>query len=85
MKKISLLKEYNELLSSELLTSSVYKKIKVSLKQLMQRWLDTLFTWQDGLKPEEGRDSQMIEEIRERGLVILKDRKILERFWKEGI
>ena len=85
MKKIPLLKEYDELLSSELLTSSVYKKIKGSLKQLMQRWLDTLFTWQDGLKPEEGRDSQMIEEIRERGLVILKDRKILERFWKEGI
>ena len=85
MKKIPLLKEYDELLSSELLTSSVYKKIKGSLKQLMQRWLDTLFTWQDGLKPEEGRDSQMIEDIRERGLVILKDRKILERFWKEGI
>jgi hypothetical protein len=63
----------------------VYKNFKGSFKQLLQRWLDTLFTWQDGLKPEEGRDSQMIEEIRERGLLILKDRQNIERFWKEGI
>lgn len=44
-----------------------------------------MFTWQEGLKPEEGRDSQMIEEIRERGLLILKDRQNIARFWKEGI
>jgi hypothetical protein len=62
----------------------VYKNFKGDFKQLLQRWLDTLFTWQDGLKPEEGRDSQMIEEIRERGLLILKDRQNIARFWKEG-
>jgi hypothetical protein len=62
----------------------VYKNFKGSFKQLLQRWLDTLFTWQDGLKPEEGRDLQMIEEIRERGLLILKDRQNIARFWKEG-
>ena len=33
----------------------MYKNFKGSFKQLLQRWLDTLFTWQDGLKPEEGR------------------------------
>jgi len=63
----------------------VYKNFKGSFKQLLQRWLDTLFKWQDGLKPEEGRDLQMIEEIRERGLLILKDRQNIARFWNEGI
>jgi hypothetical protein len=63
----------------------VYKNFKGSFKQLLQRWLDTFFTWQDGLKPEEGRNSQMIEEIRERGLLILKDRQNIARFWEEGI
>lgn len=63
----------------------MYQSLKGSFKQLLQRWLDALFTWQDGLKQGEGRDSQMIEEIRRLGLLILKDRQNIEKFWKAGI
>ena len=52
--------------------------------ELLQKWLDVIFEYASPKQGEYIKNENLLEEIRDYGLHILKDHENIKRFWIEG-
>ena len=52
--------------------------------ELLQKWLDVIFEYASPKQGENIKNENLLEEIRDYGLQILKDHENIKRFWIEG-
>lgn len=78
---IPTLEEAKELLCSDLFQGQEHYSLRGCFMELLQKWLDLVYVYESSKRI---KDDQLIEEVQQIGLQILKDKLNIQRFWEKG-